>query len=138
VDSLLLALIQVKLLVAIVIPPSCFFYYTTEKNKRNLLHGGHCSEELDILRAEIRRHGTLPPFSRIKELSHPRVYLSNQCQILLKSKKELESKLQSKIKEIDLRLGLLAERMRERNRKKPMEDIDEDIEVIVRIWFHHR
>jgi len=134
VDLLLLALIQVKLLIAIVIPPSCV-YYTIEKNKRKLLHGGHCSEELEILRAEIRRNETLPPFSRIKELSHPRVYLCNQCQILLKSKKELESKLQSKIKEIDLRLGLLAERTRERNRKRPMEDIDEEIEdkVIVRI-----
>jgi len=95
-----------------------FFLCTTEKNKRKLLHGGHCSEELDILRVEIRRHGTLPPFSRIKEFSHPWIYLCNQCQI--QSKKELESKRQSKIKEIDLRLGLLAERTCERNRKRPL------------------
>ena len=84
-------------------------YFGTEKNKRKLLHGGHCNEELEILKKEIEQHETLPSLSRIKELTDPPVYLCNQCQNLLKSEKLLESKLKGKIEEIDIKLGFLME-----------------------------
>jgi len=100
----------------------------TEKKKRKLLYGGHCNTELELLRSEIRRHGTLPPLSRIKELSNPKTYLCRHCQTLLWKKKELEDNLQSKIKEIDQRLGLLTARNQE-SRKQTV-DQEEDGEVI--------
>ena len=113
-------------------------YFGTEKNKRKLLHGGRCNEELEILRKEIERHETLPSLSRIKELTDPLVYLCNQCQNLLKSKKHLESKLKSKIEEIDCKLGFLMERSCVRNRKRPLEEDDSETrpdKVIVSIQF---
>ena len=66
------------------------------------------------------------------------MYLCNQCQNLLKSKKHLESKLKGKIEEIDCKLGFLMERSCVRNRKRPLEEDDSETrpdKVIVSIQF---